>query len=96
MDVNSSTPMRDFWSHIAKLRRRDEALFPVITRLVSAFTSLPISNAADERLFSAMSIIKTKLRNKLKMVDSILRVWYSLQMRNETYVTMAILPEMLS
>ena len=45
-----------------------------------------------------MSVIKTKLRNKLAIpvVDSVLRVRYSLQRRNETCATMAILPEMLS
>ena len=45
-----------------------------------------------------MSVIKTKLRNTLAipMVESILGVWYSLQRRNETCITMATLPEMLS
>ena len=44
-----------------------------------------------------MSVIKTKLRNKLAilMVKSVFRVWYSLQERNETCVTMAILSEMV-
>ena len=98
MDVNSSTPMLHFWSHVAKVKSGDDALFPKITRLVSAFISLPISNATVERLFSVMSVVKTKLRNTLAipMVESILGVWYSLQRRNETCVTMAILPEMLS
>ena len=98
MDVNSSTPMFDFWAHVAKVKSGDDALFPEITRLVSAFISLPISNTTVERLFSVMSVIKTKLQNTLAipMVESILGVRYSLQCQNETCVTMAILPEMLS
>ena len=57
--------MFDSWCHIATVKSKDDTFFPKITRLVSAFVIIPISNDTVERLFSVMSVIKTKLWNKL-------------------------------
>ena len=40
--------------------------FPTISKLVKSVLSLPHSNAEVERLFSQVTLIKTRQRNKLK------------------------------
>ncbi|CAM8972567.1 unnamed protein product [Rhodiola kirilowii] len=58
-------------SSLAKLcRRLVEAelakLFPLVDRLIRLVLTLPVSTATTERAFSAMKIIKTRLRNKME------------------------------
>jgi hypothetical protein len=40
-------------------------VFPLVYKLIELALILPVSTASVERAFSAMSIIKTKLRNKI-------------------------------
>lgn len=49
--------------------------------------TVPISNAVVERLFSVMSYLKNKFRNKmqLKMLDALLRLRTHLQVNNIMY-----------
>ncbi|XP_050378456.1 uncharacterized protein LOC126795730 [Argentina anserina] len=58
-------------SSLAQLCRRlvetDLAqLFPLVDRLIRLVLTLPFSTATTERAFSAMKIIKTRLRNKME------------------------------
>ncbi|KAL9677950.1 hypothetical protein QQ045_015788 [Rhodiola kirilowii] len=58
-------------SSLAQLCRRlvevDLAkLFPLVDRLIRLVLTLPVSTATTERAFSAMKIIKTRLRNKME------------------------------
>ncbi|KAL9664351.1 hypothetical protein QQ045_019751 [Rhodiola kirilowii] len=58
-------------SSLAQLcRRLVEAelakLFPLVDRLIRLVLTLPVSTATTERAFSAMKIIKTRLRNKME------------------------------
>ena len=39
--------------------------YPALSKLVNAIRSLPNSNVDAERVFSMLSVIKTKKRNKL-------------------------------
>ena len=41
-------------------------VFPLVYKLIELALILPVSTASVERAFSAMKIIKSKLRNKLK------------------------------
>jgi hypothetical protein len=41
-------------------------VFPLVYKLIELSLILPVSTASVERAFSAMKIIKSKLRNKLK------------------------------
>lgn len=40
-------------------------VFPLVYRLIELALILPVATASVERAFSAMSIIKTELRNKM-------------------------------
>ncbi|KAL9666096.1 hypothetical protein QQ045_000418 [Rhodiola kirilowii] len=58
-------------SSLAQLCRRlveaDLAkLFPLVDRLIRLVLTLPVSTATTKRAFSAMKIIKTRLRNKME------------------------------
>lgn len=55
-----------FWSIVATLTNGlDEPLFPLFTKLIQHILILPHSNAAAERIFSAVNLNKTKLRNRI-------------------------------
>lgn len=41
-------------------------VFPLVYKLIELALILPVSTASVERAFSAMKIIKSKLRNKMK------------------------------
>ena len=45
---------------------RKSAFFPMIYKLICLVLTLPVSTATTERAFSSMSIIKSKLRNKME------------------------------
>ena len=98
LDVNRNSPSLVFWSAIAAFRNGDNLIFPQLTRLSSVLICLPVSNATVERLFSAMAVIKTKLRNSLAipMVEAILSVRYGFKRRGENCSTFEILPAMLT
>jgi len=49
---------------LVKTRRTEN--FDLIYRVVSLILTLPVSTATTETSFSAMSIVKTKLQNKME------------------------------
>jgi hypothetical protein len=71
-----------FWgAALMRCNAIGEKKFGNIAKLALALLSLPLSNATVERVFSHMSIVKSKLRNRLQVstVESILTVRYSLR-----------------
>ncbi|XP_011876164.1 PREDICTED: zinc finger MYM-type protein 1-like [Vollenhovia emeryi] len=55
-----------FWMRISSLKNSlDEMMFPNLTKLIRAILSLPHSSAAAERTFSQLTLMKTKIRNRL-------------------------------
>ncbi|KAL6508753.1 hypothetical protein OROHE_021312 [Orobanche hederae] len=48
------------------VRTRREATFDIIYRVINILLTLPVSTATTERSFSAMNIVKTRLRNKME------------------------------
>ncbi|KAL0458689.1 UNVERIFIED_CONTAM: hypothetical protein Slati_0496100 [Sesamum latifolium] len=44
---------------------RKHVIFPLVYRLIELALILPVATASVERAFSAMNIVKTKLRNKI-------------------------------
>ena len=40
--------------------------YPLIDRLIRLVLTLPVSTATTERAFSAMKLVKTKLRNRME------------------------------
>ena len=56
-----------FWGNLGKMTDTSgESRFPTISKLSKSLLSLPHSNADVERIFSQVTLIKTKTRNKLK------------------------------
>ncbi|KAL4346995.1 hypothetical protein GQ457_17G015670 [Hibiscus cannabinus] len=48
------------------VRTRKSEIYPLVYRVVTLILTLPVSTATTERSFSAMNIIKNKLRNKIE------------------------------
>ena len=92
-----TTPLLQFWSEVASLKNDDNLVFPSISRLASILLCLPVSNATVERVFSIMTAVKTKLRNKLAvpMVEAIITIRSGLKRRGETCSNFKILPGMM-
>ena len=47
------------------VQSRQHLVFPLVYRLIILALTLPVATASVERVFSAMNIIKTDLRNKM-------------------------------
>ena len=47
-------------------KSRKALIYPLIDRLIRLILTLPVSTATTERAFSAMSIVKSELRNKME------------------------------
>lgn len=57
----------EFWkSQLGKKKMNGEPKYPNLMKVVGCVMSLPHSNAAVERVFSQLNLIKTDLRNSLK------------------------------
>ena len=54
----------------------DENVFEDLAKFALALMSLPFSNAAVERMFSHMNLLKTKLLNRMKqdMLEAIMHI----------------------
>lgn len=87
-----------FWTqvYIESGQEENDPFFNVC-KFALSILSLPMSNAAVERVFSLMSIVKSKLRNRLqgKTVNAILTVRYGLIWRGETCKNFVISDDML-
>ena len=56
-----------FWGNISRMvDTSQQKRFPVISKLTTSLLALPHSNADVERIFSHVTIIKTKARNSMK------------------------------
>lgn len=86
-----------FWREVGKIQRADGTFpFSNLEAFVELLFSLPHSSAACERVFSALTLIKTKARNKLETetVRGLLQTKDFL--RGSECFNMEILPEMLA
>ena len=56
-----------FWDSISQMKDTSgECRFPIISKLINSLLSFPHLNAEVEKVFSQVTITKTKLRNSLK------------------------------
>ncbi|KAJ9541478.1 hypothetical protein OSB04_027984 [Centaurea solstitialis] len=62
-DYKQLTSISDLCQWLVRSRR--EVTFDLIYRLICLLLTLPVSTATTERSFSAMNIVKTRIRNKM-------------------------------
>ncbi|XP_069363479.1 SCAN domain-containing protein 3-like [Maniola hyperantus] len=56
----------EFWRHISKIKNSDSSrMFPLVAQFAQNLLTLPHSSANVERLFSAINLMKTNIRNRL-------------------------------
>ncbi|XP_026685955.1 uncharacterized protein LOC113471198 isoform X2 [Diaphorina citri] len=78
----STDSTETFWSHVNTIKNSaGDKRYQHILELVLPLLCIPFSNAAVERSFSVMNIIKSKIRNRMSILttDAILRVRYVCQ-----------------
>ena len=87
-----------FFATVRNYKTGDEYPFRKLADFVLGVYSIPVSNAYIERIFSMISYIKNKWRNRLSlnMTNSIVRVKSHLHSRNLCCVDMKITPDMLN
>lgn len=76
----------EFWAEVSSFRDvNGGAYFEELSEIAITFLVLPISNAAVERVFSVMNLVKTKTRNRLQseMLNSILTIKAGLQRKGK-------------
>lgn len=91
--ILSKLKFDEMWKKILQHRNSENVLkYPNLTRLLNAVRSLPNSNADAERIFSFLTDIKTKKRNKLSSVsiNAICVLKSALRTRRETALTLKI------
>jgi len=84
----------EFWSEAFNFRDAGQnTVFEQLALFAPHVLSLPFSNAAVERVFSQMNIVKTNLRNKmgLKSLNAILSIRLDFKMFNYLLYTKDIL-----
>lgn len=66
-DLKRTDDIASFWKHISLLKNElGEYMFKELTDFIFNVMCLPHSSAAAERKFFDLSLVKTKLRNKLE------------------------------
>lgn len=67
--LSSDLNINAFWRKVASMNNGlNQKCFANLSNFISNLLSLPHSSAAAERKFSTLSLIKTKLRNKLEVI----------------------------
>ena len=94
----ASLKIDEMWKKI--LDRKDfngEKLFPTLELLIEIIFSLPHSNAEAERIFSMVTDIKTKKRNRLSndLISAICTIRSNFQAENTNCVTFQVNPRHL-
>jgi len=64
LEFQNLCTLSDLCQWMAKSRKA--LIYPLIDRLIRLILTLPVSTATTERAFSAMSIVKSELRNKME------------------------------
>jgi len=88
-----------FWTEVFSLKNNDQTeYFPTLSNFVKNILCLPHSSATVERVFSAINLNKTKIRNRLcnRTLEGILHSKNILKVENKTFVNFDIGPEMVS
>ena len=87
-----------FWVGIASYSSsKDEKPFLQLAIYALSCLTTPISNAVSERMFSQVTCVKTKLRNRMQneMLDSIIRIRSSLKFKDACCKDFCVSNEMI-
>jgi len=83
----------DMWKNIFQKKKfNNEPQFPNLENLVYIVLSLPHSNAEAERIFSIVTDVKNKKRNRIDVtsLDAICKVRSAFQSNNINYVSFQV------
>jgi hypothetical protein len=66
-DLNSDKTLQEYWTAVFNAKNQgQQKINPAFTKVVTTLLSLPFSNAAVERVFSQLKLIKNDRRSALK------------------------------
>jgi len=84
-DILASLNLEDMWNKIFETKNfNDQPMFPNLEKLVYAIFSLPHSNAEAERIFSIVTDVKDKKRNRMNIdtLNAMCKIRSAFQARN--------------
>ncbi|KAK3923981.1 Putative AC transposase [Frankliniella fusca] len=89
----------DFWQNIAEMKNyKEEFVFPNLVKLARVTLALPHANADAEMVFSHVTDVKSKKRNRMgnELLDSICVTRMAMRQRDEACYQYKITPDHLS
>ena len=91
--INRDLNWNEYWIIIqdAKNPTREQK-YPVLTKFVSILASFPFSNAAVERIFSSLKLIKTDRRASLKSSSLVSLNQFKMAMKNGKFSASGLQP----
>lgn len=66
MGISEREDIDAYWHAVSQIMENEEPVFPLLTKLAKAMLILPHSNAAVERIFSNLKMVKTSHRSRLE------------------------------
>jgi len=79
------------WKTVPVIKKTDGTFkYPMITKLINAIRFFPNSNADAKRIFSMLTDVKTKKRNKLRFTLKLCVFKLNLRARGKTAQTMKV------
>lgn len=83
----------EYWNVIKSTKRpTGEKKYPTLLKFVEILASLPFSNAAVERTFSLLKLIKTNHRSSLKSSSLVSLLQCKMNMKNTTVTAASLVP----
>ena len=91
--VNGDLSWEEYWTTVRDVKNpTGQPKFPNLTRFVQILATFPSSNAAVERIFSSLKLIKTDRRASLKSSSLVSLLQYNMAMKKETFSAATLKP----
>ena len=91
--VNGDLSWEEYWTTVRDVKNpTGQPKFPNLTRFVQILATFPSSNAAVERIFSSLKLIKTDRRASLKSLSLVSLLQYYMAMKKEKFSAATLKP----
>jgi len=91
--LNANLPWEEYWLAVRDAKTpMGEPKYPNLIKLFATLSSLPFSNAAVERVFSQLKLVKTDHRNSLKSMSLVSLLHSKLSLKNQGVTAASLHP----
>lgn len=91
--LNANLPWDEYWLAVRDAQTpMREPKYPNLIKFFAILSSLPVSNAAVERMFSQLKLVKTNHRNSLKSMSLVSLLQSKLNLKNQRVTAASLQP----